>query len=104
VQNLKAKSLKQIELDFTASESQQDFLNYLSNEYPESIIEHQFDTQLTFLLPPDATRKIMKDLGSHEWAGFPIKDITIQNSSLENIFMQYYKDSNFNSISKRGAI
>ncbi len=102
VQNLKAKSLKQIELDFLAGESKQEFLTYLSSEFPEAIVEHQFETQLTFLLPPDAMRKIMSDLGNRVWAGLPIKDITIQNSSLENIFLQYYKDTN--SILNGGAI
>ncbi len=97
VQNLKAKSLKQIELDFTSSESKQDFLFYLSSQFPEATVEHQFETQLTFLLPPDATRKIISELGTREWAGFQIKDITIQNSNLENIFMQYYQETKSNS-------
>ena len=102
VQNLKAKSLKQIELDFSGKSSKQEFLTYLLSDFPEAIVEHQFETQLTFLLPPDATRKIMCDLGNREWGGYPIKDITIQNSSLESIFLQYYKNNN--SIQKGGVI
>ena len=97
VQNLKAKSLKQIELEFSTSQSKQEFISYLSSQFPEAIVKHQFDTQVTFLLPPDDTKVILGDLSTHDWARFPLKDITIQNSTLDNIFMQYYKDTNSNT-------
>ncbi|MFX1275846.1 MAG: ABC transporter ATP-binding protein [Promethearchaeota archaeon] len=97
VQNLKAKSLKHIELEFASNESKKSFISYLSSEFPEGIIKHQFDTQISFLLPPDDTRKIIGELGNHEWAGYPIKDITIKHSTLENIFLQYYKNTKSNS-------
>ena len=102
VQNLKAKSLKNIELEFISEESKKSFESYLSSEFPEAIVKHQFTTQLTFLLPPDQTRMILRDLGEREWAGSPIRDLTIQHSTLDNIFMEYYKDTN--SSAKGGVV
>ncbi|MFX1237234.1 MAG: ABC transporter ATP-binding protein [Promethearchaeota archaeon] len=94
IQNLKAKSLKNIELDFFTGKAKEEFVSYLTSNFPEAIVETDFNTQLTFVLPPSATLKILKEIGGREWGGTPIKDILIQHSSLDNIFMEYYKNDN----------
>ena len=101
VQNLKAKSLKHIELEFESLASKEEFLKFLSNDYPEAKVKYQFNTEVTFLLPPIQTREILHELSEKKWAGDPIKDILIQHSTLENIFMEYYEDVRNNA--KRGG-
>jgi ABC-2 type transport system ATP-binding protein len=93
VDELKAKNLKHIELIFKSSESMNSFKKFLELEYPESIIKYDFQTQLEFLLAPDQARKILCEISERDWAGVPIKDFSITHSTLENIFMKYYKES-----------
>ncbi len=100
VQDLKAKNLKHIELIFESNASMESFYSFLSNEFPEAIMKYNFDVQLEFLLPPEEARKILPEISEREWAGTPVKDFSIKHSTLENIFMQYYKDEN----SKGGEI
>ena len=93
VQDLKAKNLKHIELIFESPNSMESFRSFLSNEFPEAIVKYNFNVQLEFLLPPKEARKILHEISEGEWAGTPVKDFSISHSTLENIFMQYYKDS-----------
>jgi ABC-2 type transport system ATP-binding protein len=93
VDELKAKSLKHIELDFKNSESMQFFQSYLLNKFPEVNIKYSFNTNLTLILPPDRTLELLHDISEKKWAGLPVKDFIIKHSTLENIFMQYYKDN-----------
>ncbi|MFX1572071.1 MAG: ABC transporter ATP-binding protein [Promethearchaeota archaeon] len=93
VQDLKAKNLKHIELIFESPSSLESFYSFLSNEFPEAIVKYNFNVQLEFLLPPKEARKILHEISEKEWAGTPVKDFSISHSTLENIFMQYYKDS-----------
>jgi len=76
------------------------FYSFLSIEFPEAIVKYNFGVQLEFLLPPEEARKILREISEREWAGAPVKDFSIRHSTLENIFMQYYKDVN----SKGGEI
>ncbi|NVM35462.1 MAG: ABC transporter ATP-binding protein [Candidatus Lokiarchaeota archaeon] len=94
VQDLKAKNLKHIELIFESANSMESFHYFLSSEFPEAIVKYNFDVQLEFLLPPEDARKILHEISEREWAGTPVKDFSIRHSTLENIFMQYYKDVN----------
>jgi ABC-2 type transport system ATP-binding protein len=94
IQELKAKSLKHIELIFESAKSLNSFKNFLENEYPEATVKYNFDIQIEFLLPPQQAREILHDLSEKEWAGAPVKDFTIRHSTLENIFLQYYQGKN----------
>ena len=100
VQDLKAKNLKHIELIFESAASMESFHSFLLNEFPEAIVKYNFDVQIEFLLPPEEARRILHEISERKWAGTPVKDFSIRHSTLENIFMQYYKDSN----SQRGEI
>lgn len=94
VNELKKKSLKRIELSFQNSESMNSFLSYLISSYKEAIIEYKYNDNLTFLLPHSATKSLLSDITSQKWAGKEIQDFTITHSTLDNIFMQYYKETN----------
>lgn len=94
VDDLKAKSLKHIELDFENNESMKSFHSYLLAEFPEANIKYSFNTNITLLLPPDRTLELLREISERKWADVPVKDFIIQHSTLENIFMQYYKDNN----------
>ncbi|MFX0059544.1 MAG: ABC transporter ATP-binding protein [Candidatus Hodarchaeota archaeon] len=94
VDDLKAKSLKHIELDFENNASMQSFHSYLLAEFPEVNIKYSFNTNITLLLPPDRTLELLREISERKWANVPVKDFVIQHSTLENIFMQYYKDEN----------
>ncbi|MFW9827295.1 MAG: ABC transporter ATP-binding protein [Candidatus Thorarchaeota archaeon] len=94
VNDLKAKNLKNIELVFKTSSSRQAFKSFLKTEFPESVIKYDFQTQLEFLLPPDPTRKILCEISERDWDGVPIKDFSVTHSTLENIFLQYYEETN----------
>ncbi|MBN1801078.1 MAG: ABC transporter ATP-binding protein [Candidatus Lokiarchaeota archaeon] len=96
IQNLKAKSLKNIELDFFTGKSKESFVLYLKTTFPNVIIQTQYETQVSFLLSPAETLKILREISDREWEGAPIRDVLIKHSSLENIFMEYYKDENNN--------
>ncbi|MFX0025307.1 MAG: ABC transporter ATP-binding protein [Candidatus Hermodarchaeota archaeon] len=100
VQDLKEKSLKKIELDFETVSGMKTFHSYLTSTFPGVVINYSFDDHISFLLPPKEAREILKDLGERKWNGEEIKDFTIQHSSLESIFLQYYKDTNM----KKGEI
>ena len=97
VHDLKSKSLKHIELEFENSASKEAFINHLASAYPEATVQYQFNTQLTFLITPDQARRIMRDLSDKLWAGKPVRDFTIKHSTLEKIFMQYYKNGGENA-------
>ncbi|MFX1391322.1 MAG: ABC transporter ATP-binding protein [Promethearchaeota archaeon] len=94
VNELKAKNLKHIELIFRTPRSMEAFKTFLKNEFPESIIKYNFQTQLEFLLPPDPARKILTEISERDWDGNPVKDFSIRHSTLENIFLQYYEENN----------
>ncbi|NIQ07593.1 MAG: ABC transporter ATP-binding protein, partial [Candidatus Korarchaeota archaeon] len=94
VQELKEKSLKHIELVFETAKGMHEFKSFLTAEFPRASIQHHFDREIIFLLPPAQTRSLMKELSEQTWAGKPVKDMVIKHSSLENIFMQYYENSN----------
>lgn len=97
VKDLKAKNLKHIELVFENSTSKESFQTFLTSSFPEAVVKYNFQTQLEFLLSPKQAREILNEIGKED---IPIKDFSIQHSTLENIFMQYYKDVN----SKGGEI
>lgn len=92
VQELKAKGLKHIELEFLTEEGTNEYLSYLKNEIPDAEVKYRFQTQITFLISKDQIRKILRDLSDKKWAGHHVKDLLIQHSTLENIFMKYYED------------
>ncbi|MFW9987393.1 MAG: ABC transporter ATP-binding protein [Candidatus Odinarchaeota archaeon] len=96
VQDLKAKNLKHIELIFESTASKESFYSFLSSEFPEAIVKYNFQQQIEFLLPPKEARRILREISERNWAGTPVRDFSIRHSTLENIFMQYYKDSNSN--------
>ncbi|MFO8017045.1 MAG: ABC transporter ATP-binding protein [Promethearchaeia archaeon] len=93
VHNLKAKSLKHIELIFHNKSGAHEFDTFLKNAYPNAQIKQRFGTQMIFLLESEKTRELMKDLSEEKWAGKPIRDFSIKHSSLENVFMEFYKNS-----------
>ncbi|MFX1451210.1 MAG: ABC transporter ATP-binding protein [Promethearchaeota archaeon] len=94
VNELKAKNLKHIELIFKTPSSMHAFKSFLKTDFPESLIKYDFQTQLEFLLPPDPARKILCEISERDWDGVPIKDFSIKHSTLENIFLQYYEETN----------
>lgn len=94
VKELKKKSLKRIELQFETNKSLDDFISFLSSDFPESIVKHSFKDRIEFLLPFDKSREILRHISKKEWAGMPIKDFNITHSTLDNIFLEYYRDSN----------
>ena len=94
VQNLKAKSLKNIELEFETQKSKNEFLAFLTSSFPEAIVRQLPNSQISFLLPPKKTREILRDISDKKWAGEHVKDITIKHTSLENIFLEFYKENN----------
>lgn len=94
VQELKKKSLKRIELDFENKNSLIEFNSFLASNFPEAIVKQIYQKRIEFLLPYDQSRDILQDLSKNRWAGMPIKDFNITHSTLDNIFLEYYKDSN----------
>ena len=93
VSDLKAKNLKNIELIFETQKGLEAFKNFLASEVPEAIVKQTYLTELQFLVPPEQIRKVLHEISEKEWEGAPIRDILVTHSTLENIFMQYYKDS-----------
>ncbi len=93
VRDLKEKSLKHIELEFETPASMLEFRTYLLKTFPEAVVNYAFETEITFLMPPSRIREILREISERKWAGAPIKDVDIQHSTLENIFMQYYKET-----------
>ncbi|TFF91747.1 MAG: ABC transporter ATP-binding protein [Promethearchaeota archaeon] len=91
VQDLKDKSLKEIELDFTSNKALKKFQTLLNTEYPTAKVKYSLGAHLLFTAPPKETRELLSIIGNNEWNGEQIRDFTIKHSSLENIFMQYYK-------------
>jgi len=94
VNDLKAKNLKNIELIFETPASLKAFQSYLASEVPEAIVKQSYRVELQFLVPPEQTRTVLHEISEKNWDGAPIKDITVTHSTLENIFMQYYKNEN----------
>ena len=94
VNDLKAKNLKNIELIFETPASLKAFQSYLASEVPEAIVKQSYQVELQFLVPPEQTRTVLHEISEKNWDGAPIKDITVTHSTLENIFMQYYKNEN----------
>jgi len=94
VSDLKKKSLKRIELSFENRGSMDSFRSYLLSSYQEAIIKYEFNENLTFLLPHGNAKSLLSDISNKKWAGAEIRDFTITHSTLENIFMQYYKQPN----------
>ena len=94
VQELKKKSLKRIELDFENNKSLIEFNSFLSSDFPKAIVKQKYQKRIEFLLPYNQSRDILPYLSENRWAGMYIKDFNITHSTLDNIFMEYYKDSN----------
>lgn len=94
VSELKKKSLKRFELSFQNKESMDSFRNYLLSSYQDATIKYEFNDNLTFLLPHEKAKSLLSNISNQKWAGTEIKDFTITHSTLENIFMQYYKQPN----------
>ena len=94
VRDLKAKNLKHIELIFETPQGLEAFQSYLTSNIPEAIIKQSYQLELQFLVPPEQTRKVLREISDKDWGGSPIRDISITHSTLENIFMQYYKEGN----------
>ena len=94
VQELKKKSLKRVELDFENNKGLLEFKSFLLSEFPEAILKQNYQKRIEFLLPYNQSRDILQYLSKNNWAGMPIKDFTITHSTLDNIFLEYYKDSN----------
>ncbi len=91
ISDLKEKGLKSFQLEFTSNEGLDEFTQYLQSEYPDASIKSQGTTGIEFLISRDKKRQILHDISEKEWAGEFIKDCNINNSSLEEIFMKYYK-------------
>ncbi|MHA2284133.1 MAG: ABC transporter ATP-binding protein [Promethearchaeota archaeon] len=94
VQELKKKSLKRIELDFENNKSLIEFNSFLSSDFPEAIVKQKYQKKIEFLLPFNQSRDMLAHLSKNKWAGMPVKDFDITHSTLDNIFLEYYKDSN----------
>jgi ABC-2 type transport system ATP-binding protein len=91
VNALKTKSLKQIELNFENKESMNSFRSYLLSSYQEAIIKYEYNENLVFLLPHNKAKSLLSDISTQKWGGEEIRDFTFTHSTLESIFMQYYK-------------
>jgi ABC-2 type transport system ATP-binding protein len=91
VQELKDKSLKEFELDFVNHKSMEAFISYLRTHFPEANVKYSKGTHLLFTIDPQGSRELLKLISEKEWNGEQVRDFTIKHSSLENIFMQYYK-------------
>ncbi|TXT58203.1 MAG: ABC-2 type transport system ATP-binding protein [Promethearchaeota archaeon] len=92
VQELKDKSLKEFELDFMSKESMEEFKSFLDSNFPEANINYNLGSHLIFTVNPKDSRKLLKEISDKEWGGELIRDFTIKHSSLDKIFMQYYKE------------
>jgi len=91
VQELKDKSLKEFDLDFISNDAMQKFKALLDSEYQQAQIEYALGSHLIFTIPPKESRELLSIISNSKWNGEGIRDFTIKHSSLENIFMQYYK-------------
>jgi len=94
VRELKAKNLKSVELIFESQKELDLFSSFLTSEVPDAFIKHSYKVELQFLVPPGQTGKVLREISDKDWDRGVIRDIAITHSSLENIFMQYYKDEN----------
>ncbi|MHA1671725.1 MAG: hypothetical protein ACTSV5_14295 [Promethearchaeota archaeon] len=68
--------------------------SFLVSEFPEAIVKQKYRERIEFLLPYHQSLNILTYLSKNNWVGIPIKDFNITHSTLDNIFMEYYKDSN----------
>ncbi len=91
VKELKGKSLKKIDLDFKTINGRIEFYSYLNSNFPKATIKYNAGTQIIFLITPLESREILRIVVDNNWDGYPIKDFTVRHSSLESIFMKYYK-------------
>ena len=93
VQELKNKSLKRFELDFENNKSLTEFNSFLMSDFPEAIVKQKYQERIEFLLPYNQSRDILSYLSKNSWAGMLVKDFNVTHSTLDNIFLEYYKDS-----------
>ena len=64
------------------------------SDFPEAIVKQNYQERIEFLLPYNQSRDILHYISKNKWAGMLIKDFNITHSTLDNIFLEYYKDSN----------
>jgi len=91
IQDLKDKSLKEFELDFATKKAKNEFRALLDSNYPDANIRYSIGSHLSFTVPPKESRELLMQISDARWNGQKVRDFTIKHSSLENIFMQYYK-------------
>ncbi|TXT61355.1 MAG: ABC transporter related [Promethearchaeota archaeon] len=90
IDDLKAKSLKEIGIYFKTSKGREEFLSFLNSKYPQTVLKYNSNHHVIFLIPPKESREILENISTQKWDGEFIEDFTVEHSSLENIFLQYY--------------
>jgi len=96
ISELKEKGLKSFQLEFTTNDGLLDFMKFQQNECPNATIKSQSSTNVEILIPPEKKRFLLRAISERKWAGEYIKDVNVNNSSLEEIFMKYYDEEDEN--------
>jgi ABC-2 type transport system ATP-binding protein len=91
ISDLKERGLKRFELDFESSGSLAEFTKYLKTDFADSEIIRTNTATIEFLVPPLNIRTLLHEISEKQWDGHYIKNFNITNSSLEEIFMKYYR-------------
>ncbi len=92
IKELKKKNLKEFNISTENSRGIEEIENFINETYEHvKIIYPENSQSLTLLVPYIESISILTELTTNKWGGHPLKDILIQNSSLEQIFLEFYK-------------
>jgi len=92
IKELKKKNLKEFNISTENSRVIEEIENFINETYEHvKIIYPENSQSLTLLVPYIESISILTELTTNKWGGHPLKDILIQNSSLEQIFLEFYK-------------
>ncbi len=94
IKELHSKNMKQFSLEFENLDSLNDFISYIKTNYPNVNFQDEYDLKLKILVPIEKYREILGRINDREFAGVLIRDINVKASSLEQIFMTFYKSEN----------
>lgn len=89
---LKEKGLKRFALNFVTEAGTNEFKQFLKEEFSEAEIITTHNSYIEILMPPEKKRFLLHEISERKWDGEYIRDFNISNSSLEEIFMKYYRE------------
>jgi beta-exotoxin I transport system ATP-binding protein len=93
IHELKQKNIKEFEITTETPVGLEEIQQFMTEKYKTVKMEQKEHTQTLKLLVPNSVHiSLLTDLTGKQWGGSPLKDILIQNSSLEHVFLEFYKE------------